>query len=55
VKKSYNHYNKFKGFFLSDFSKYSVTLDGSDIQKKRQEIKEYFNNTFDFYEKVFLF
>jgi len=38
---------------LSDFSKYSVTLDGSDIQKKRQEIKEYFNNTLDLYEKVF--
>ncbi|MFT7003742.1 MAG: 5-histidylcysteine sulfoxide synthase/putative 4-mercaptohistidine N1-methyltransferase [Sulfurimonas sp.] len=32
---------------------YPVTLDGNDIQKKRQEIKEYFNNTFTLYEKVF--
>ncbi|MFT5836099.1 MAG: 5-histidylcysteine sulfoxide synthase/putative 4-mercaptohistidine N1-methyltransferase [Sulfurimonas sp.] len=32
---------------------YPVTIDGNDIQKKRQEIKEYFNNTFTLYEKVF--
>jgi len=38
---------------LSKLSLYPMTLDGTDIQKKRQEIKEYFNNTFDLYEKVF--
>jgi hypothetical protein len=32
---------------------YPITLDGTDIQKKRQEIKGYFNNTFSLYEKVF--
>jgi len=30
-----------------------VTLDGSDIALKRKEIKEYFHNTFDIFEKVF--
>ena len=39
---------------MSKLSLYPVTLDGNDIQKKRQEIKEYFNNTFDLFEKVFL-
>lgn len=39
--------------FLNNLSRYPVTLDGNDIQKKRQEIKEYFNNTFTLYEKVF--
>jgi len=38
---------------VSKLSLYPITLDGTDIQKKRQEIKEYFNNTFDLYEKVF--
>lgn len=32
---------------------YPVTLDGNDIQKKREEIKDYFHNTFSLYEKVF--
>jgi 5-histidylcysteine sulfoxide synthase/putative 4-mercaptohistidine N1-methyltranferase len=32
---------------------YPVTLDGNDIQKKREEISEYFHNTFSLYEKVF--
>jgi len=32
---------------------YPITLDGSSVQEKREEIKKYFNNTFDLYEKVF--
>jgi 5-histidylcysteine sulfoxide synthase/putative 4-mercaptohistidine N1-methyltranferase len=32
---------------------YPITLDGNDIHKKRLEIKEYFHNTFDLFEKVF--
>ncbi len=32
---------------------YPVTLDGNDIQIKRQEIRDYFHNTFSLYEKVF--
>ena len=38
---------------MSKLSLYPPTLDGTDVQKKRSEIKEYFNNTFDLYEKVF--
>ncbi|WP_321779100.1 5-histidylcysteine sulfoxide synthase [Sulfurimonas sp.] len=38
---------------MNNLSRYPVTLDGNDIQKKRQEIKEYFNNTCNLYEKVF--
>ena len=32
---------------------YPITLDGTSVQKKREEIKKYFNNTFDLFEKVF--
>jgi 5-histidylcysteine sulfoxide synthase/putative 4-mercaptohistidine N1-methyltranferase len=32
---------------------YPITLDGESIEKKRKEIREYFNNTFDLFEKVF--
>ena len=32
---------------------YPITLDGSSVQVKREEIKKYFNNTFDLFEKVF--
>ncbi len=32
---------------------YPITLDGSSVQEKREEIKKYFNNTFDLFEKVF--
>jgi len=38
---------------MSDFSRYPVTLDGNSIDIKRQEIQEYFHNTYDLYEKVF--
>jgi len=34
-------------------SLYPVTLTGNDIALKRKEIKAYFHNTFDTYEKVF--
>ncbi len=30
-----------------------ITLEGSDIEQKRAEIKEYFNLTFTFFEKLF--
>jgi len=30
-----------------------VTLEGSDIDQKRSEIKEYFHHTFSFFEKLF--
>jgi 5-histidylcysteine sulfoxide synthase/putative 4-mercaptohistidine N1-methyltranferase len=38
---------------LSNLSIYPVTLDGNDTQIKRQEIREYFHNTYTLYEKVF--
>jgi len=38
---------------LSKLSIYPVTLDGESVDNKRQEIKEYFHNTFMLYEKVF--
>ncbi len=38
---------------MSNISLYPVTLDGNDIEKKRLEIKEYFHNTYELYEKVF--
>jgi hypothetical protein len=38
---------------LSKLSKYSVILDGKDVEIKRKEIREYFLNTFTLFEKVF--
>jgi len=38
---------------LSKLSKYTVSLDGESVTTKRLEIKEYFNNTSDLFEKVF--
>ncbi|MBN2781843.1 MAG: 5-histidylcysteine sulfoxide synthase [Campylobacterales bacterium] len=38
---------------MSDFSRYPVTLDGLDVLKKREEIREYFHNTYDMFEKIF--
>ncbi len=32
---------------------YPITLDGENIEEKRQEIRAYFHNTFDLFEKVF--
>ncbi len=30
-----------------------ITLDGNDIYRKREEVREYFHKTFTFYEKLF--
>ena len=38
---------------MSKLSIYPVTLNGESIQKKRQEIREYFHNTFELFEKIF--
>ncbi|QSZ42445.1 5-histidylcysteine sulfoxide synthase [Sulfurimonas aquatica] len=38
---------------MSKLSRYSPLLYGDSIETKRQEIKEYFHNTFDLFEKVF--
>ncbi len=38
---------------MSKLSLYPPTLDGSSLNKKRMEIKEYFHNTYELYEKVF--
>jgi len=38
---------------LDKFSKYPIRLDGLSIEKKRDEIKEYFHNTYDIFEKIF--
>jgi len=38
---------------LSNLSIYPITLDGNDIQKKREEIRDYYHNTSSLYEKVF--
>ena len=32
---------------------YPITLDGTSVEVKRKEIKAYFNNTYDLFEKVF--
>ena len=44
---------KIKGFRLSKLSMYTLRLDGSSEQEKRQEIKKYFHNTYELFEKVF--
>ncbi|MBA3025787.1 MAG: 5-histidylcysteine sulfoxide synthase [Sulfurimonas sp.] len=38
---------------MSKFSIYPVTLDGGCIENKRKEIKEYFHNTMNIFEKIF--
>lgn len=38
---------------MSKLSRYPVTLVGTDIDKKREEIREYFHSTFELFEKVF--
>jgi 5-histidylcysteine sulfoxide synthase/putative 4-mercaptohistidine N1-methyltranferase len=38
---------------LKEISIYPPTLDGGDIEKKREEIREYFHNTFTLFEKIF--
>ena len=38
---------------IDSFSSYPIRLDGENVDEKRQEIKEYFHNTYDMFEKVF--
>ncbi|MFK5936970.1 MAG: 5-histidylcysteine sulfoxide synthase [Sulfurimonas sp.] len=38
---------------MSNLSKYSILLDGESIESKREEIREYFINTYELFEKVF--
>jgi len=38
---------------LSKLSSYPITLDGISVERKREEIKRYFHNTFTLFEKVF--
>jgi len=38
---------------MSKLSMYPISLDGQSVEQKRQEIKAYFNNTFDLFEKIF--
>ena len=38
---------------MNKLSQYPVTLDGHSVAQKRQEIKEYFLNTYTLYEKMF--
>ncbi len=38
---------------MSKFSLYPVTLDGEDVEAKRKEIRAYFHNTFNIFEKIF--
>ena len=38
---------------MSNFSLYPVTLDRTDTNAKREEIRDYFNNTFSIFEKIF--
>jgi len=38
---------------MKSISIYPPILDGKDIQAKREEIKKYFHNTFDLFEKMF--
>ena len=38
---------------MSEFSKYSPLLDGESVAHKREEIRAYFHNTYELYERVF--
>ncbi len=38
---------------MSKLSSYPPTLTGDNVEKKRQEILDYFHNTYDLYEKIF--
>lgn len=38
---------------MREFSTYPPTLDGNNVEFKRQEIREYFHKTFDLFEKIF--
>jgi len=38
---------------MSRLSLYPITLEGKSVAHKRREIRDYFNNTYDLYERVF--
>lgn len=38
---------------MSNISKYTVSLNGNSVEEKREEIKEYFNNTYHLFENIF--
>ena len=38
---------------MSYFSLYPITLDGTSVTEKREEIREYFHNTFSLFENIF--
>ena len=38
---------------MESISIYPPTLDGKNIEQKRQEILKYFNNTYELFEKIF--
>ncbi|QOP40668.1 5-histidylcysteine sulfoxide synthase [Sulfurimonas marina] len=38
---------------MSKLSLFPPTLEGKSVEEKRQEIKKYFNNSFDLFEKLF--
>ena len=38
---------------MSKISRYPITLDGTNIEAKREEIRDYFHNTYELFEKVF--
>lgn len=38
---------------MSKLSKYTPLLDGESVTNKREEIREYFHNTYELFEKVF--
>ncbi len=38
---------------MNNLSLYPITLDGLDAEQKRQEIRGYFHNTYDMFEKIF--
>jgi len=38
---------------MNKLSMYSITLDGNSVANKREEIKKYFHNTYNLFEKVF--
>lgn len=38
---------------MNNFSLYPPTLEGNDTEAKREEIRAYFHNTYDIFEKIF--
>lgn len=38
---------------MRKFNTYPISLDGDEVEKKREEIREYFHKTFDLFEKIF--